>query len=112
MQATAGGKGCVQAKSGTGRKAALILAVIVGAWLTALAVLMVTQIPDAAAEVDADATHTERLGLFGGLTGLGRRNCRLSSEKLSATKRYKKRYKRELLGITQKRKCLPAKDLR
>ena len=36
MQATAGGKGCVQAKSGTGRKAALILAVIVGAWLTAL----------------------------------------------------------------------------
>ena len=37
MQATAGGKGCVQAKSGTGRTAALIIAVIVGARLTALA---------------------------------------------------------------------------
>lgn len=37
MQATARGKGCVQGRSGTGRKTALILAVIVGAWLTALA---------------------------------------------------------------------------
>lgn len=36
MQSTARGKGCVQARSGTGRKTALILAVIVGAWLTAL----------------------------------------------------------------------------
>jgi hypothetical protein len=72
---------------------------------------MVTQIPDAAAEVDADATHTEGLGLFDRLTGLGRRHCRLSSEKLSATKRYKKRYKRELLGVTQKRKCPWLNDL-
>jgi len=74
--------------------------------LVALAVLLVTQIPDAAAEVRTDTANSERGGLLGGLaSALGSRHFGLSSEKLSATKRYKKRYKRELLGVAQKRKC-------
>jgi hypothetical protein len=74
--------------------------------LVALAVFLVTQIPDAAPEVGTDTSDSERRGLFGLLAGaLGSRHFGLSSEKLSATKRYKKRYKRELLGSAQKRKC-------
>jgi hypothetical protein len=77
------------------------------AGLVALAMLLVAQIPDAAAEVGADTSDAERGGLLGWLTrALGSRHFGLSSEKLSATKRYKKRYKRELPGVAQKRKCL------
>ena len=63
-----------------------------------------SEIPDTTSQVDTDSVDAKRSRFLASLRGWTLRHL-LSSEKLSATKRYKKRYKRELPGRPKKRKC-------
>jgi hypothetical protein len=71
--------------------------------LAPLAMLDVGQIPDLAAEVNAHAADAKGGSFFAHLGA--------PAEKVPATKRYKKRYKRAFSGRAQKRNCPRPKDL-
>ncbi len=111
LKAQCGGRADLELRVDFSGQAFCFISIRADSRLAAFAMLVVTEVPDAAAEVDSHPADAKRLRSLARFSRLGRWHFLGSSEKLSATKRYKKRYKRDLLGVAQKRKCPSVNEL-